>query len=1367
MNISNNYSYVIAFPSSIITYAIDYDPVDRVIYWVSWYRQISSGSVFGNSERTVRSLDVLAQTYGIAVDSISRLLFYTDLGNHIIAVISLVGSLHKTVISTGLTNPRDIVIDPINGSIYWADSGRPGRIEKSDYDGTNRRELVNTGLSSPYGLAVDINDGVLYWCEISTFKIQRVNVDGSNRSLIYDELVSLSYCSIALYHSYLYFTTWWSRYSIIRIGTDGRGLTYISSFVKYPHAIHVHINGRLGINGCSNGSGGCSHLCFPLPGGYRECACPDFMTLQADGKTCRQDDLPDEFILESDGTSIMRRIYINDNYSSFILPFPNWIYAYDLDYDRTNGVIYWVNGSNQINSGSIFGMNIQTVGYLNSIAQINGIAVDSISRLLFYTDLGNHIIAAVSLDDYSQKTVISSGLLSPHAIVIDQINGAIYWVDSGNPAKIEKSNYDGTNRQEIVNTGLTNPYGLQVDINAGILYWCDVSTFTIERANEDGSNRSIIYQEQVSESGCSIALYHSYIYFTAWYNRTGIMRIGTDGSGLIYVGPYALHSPRGIHVNHDAHLGSNGCTNGRGGCSHFCFPQPSGSNVCACPDFMTLQPDGKTCHFDTLPENFILVIDGSKRSIYRMDIDNYSYINIPIHNISYPNTIYYDPNDAVIFWTDSSFQQINYGSIYGNNQNTLQGFNTYAAINGTSVDVVSRLLFYTDSKQNIIGVISLDVNVTKTVISDDLNTPQAIVTDPTNGIIYWSSLNKIEKSNYDGTSRQEVIITGLDDNVDLAMDFNVYLMYWCHYSTRKIVQANMDGSNRQVLYQDQTTIYKCNIALHQSYLYYIDSSQSVLMRIATNGSGMTSIGPSIFHYVVDIHVHSNAPKNQGKNGCFNGRGGCSHFCFPQPGGSKVCDCPDDMTLQPDGLSCGKHILPERFLLILNQYYRDIYLVDIRTYRYVTIALENSYNPNAITYDPIDRNIYWTDQRFSQILSLSIDGDMKHTIRQLNRSTYPQAIAVDALSRLLFYADTEHIGVLSLEGSIHKIVISYNNTHLSVIAIDPINGTIYWTSWWINGKIEKSNYDGTNRQEIINSGLATPTGLTLDIRAGVLYWCDFSTAMLERANVDGTNRTVIYHKPGYVSLVKIALHQSHLYILGLRRRFTLMRIRTDGSNLTLFGPTQFGHNSDVVVHSNESGSLGPNGCSSRNGGCSHFCFPRPGGLKMCDCPDGLTLRTDGHTCRLHDDMCDEQPCENGAPCTNIGGLYICNCSRGWQGQKCSSGKIKSYERLTKWIKICGLYSNISIPDVDECSENPCKNRADCVNTYGSYVCNCSIGWQRQDCSDDVDECSDNPCKNSGNCVNTYGSYVCNCSIGWQGQDCSDGMGQYYCENDYNV
>ena len=52
---------------------------------------------------------------GIAIDTISRLVYYTDAGADIIAVMTLDGSQHFTLVTEDMTQPRAIVLHPAKG----------------------------------------------------------------------------------------------------------------------------------------------------------------------------------------------------------------------------------------------------------------------------------------------------------------------------------------------------------------------------------------------------------------------------------------------------------------------------------------------------------------------------------------------------------------------------------------------------------------------------------------------------------------------------------------------------------------------------------------------------------------------------------------------------------------------------------------------------------------------------------------------------------------------------------------------------------------------------------------------------------------------------------------------------------------------------------------------------------------------------------------------------------------------------------------------------------------------------------------------------------------------------------------------------
>uniref|UniRef100_A0A8W8MTE0 Uncharacterized protein n=2 Tax=Magallana gigas TaxID=29159 RepID=A0A8W8MTE0_MAGGI len=161
----------------------------------------------------------------------------------------------------------------------------------------------------------------------------------------------------------------------------------------------------------------------------------------------------------------------------------------------------------------------------------------------------------------------------------------------------------------------------------------------------------------------------------------------------------------------------------------------------------------------------------------------------------------------------------------------------------------------------------------------------------------------------------------------------------------------------------------------------------------------------------------------------------------------------------------------------------------------------------------------------------------------------------------------------------------------------------------------------------------------------------------------------------------------------------------------------------------------NECNSKNK-CAHNCTNTKGSFK-CGCAVGYKLQNDGISCEpcgkfFYGENC-ETPCKCGRgskTCDNIKG---CVCESGWTGESCEQ-------------------------DVDECQSNPCPGHHDvCVNTPGSYRCECPPGFRKINgfCRD-IDECQDSSiCPQK--CNNTVGSYKCACNHGFKlenEKDCVD-------------
>lgn len=183
-------------------------------------------------------------------------------------------------------------------------------------------------------------------------------------------------------------------------------------------------------------------------------------------------------------------------------------------------------------------------------------------------------------------------------------------------------------------------------------------------------------------------------------------------------------------------------------------------------------------------------------------------------------------------------------------------------------------------------------------------------------------------------------------------------------------------------------------------------------------------------------------------------------------------------------------------------------------------------------------------------------------------------------------------------------------------------------------------------------------------------------------------------------------------------------------------------------------------------------------------------------KKQENQCEQQQCysEGTHECINEWARRSCICKQGWTGDDCSQNidecanhilamKVDdSLEPMCKNGGECydqnpndnargfrcrcrpgwtGVFCEI---DINECTEgfdgnhpdiNPCKNKAICFNTVGSYSCTCSNHFKGDNCEQDIDQCAENPglCHNNGICVNTDSGFEC---------ACVDGFGGLYCE-----
>ncbi|TDH08738.1 hypothetical protein EPR50_G00100380 [Perca flavescens] len=157
---------------------------NRTLYWA---RQ-GKGSVYrismdGKLHDSVLVLKVQGSVSGLAVDWVHHLLYWTSMESGSVNVGLLDGSAQRRLI-TGLDKPSAVALDPLRGLLFWAQSGRPSKIERASLDGRDRTALVTSLILYPVALSLDMPRQLLYWVDQGMRSISRVNLDGRDRKTV-------------------------------------------------------------------------------------------------------------------------------------------------------------------------------------------------------------------------------------------------------------------------------------------------------------------------------------------------------------------------------------------------------------------------------------------------------------------------------------------------------------------------------------------------------------------------------------------------------------------------------------------------------------------------------------------------------------------------------------------------------------------------------------------------------------------------------------------------------------------------------------------------------------------------------------------------------------------------------------------------------------------------------------------------------------------------------------------------------------------------------------------------------------------------------------------------------------------------------
>ncbi|XP_008555784.1 very low-density lipoprotein receptor isoform X1 [Microplitis demolitor] len=347
-------------------------------------------------------------------------------------------------------------------------------------------------------------------------------------------------------------------------------------------------------------------------------------------------------------------------------------------------------------------------------------------------------------------------------------------------------------------------------------------------------------------------------------------------------------------------------------------------------------------------------------------------------------------------------------------------------------------------------------------------------------------------------------------------------------------------------------------------------------------------------------------------------GSCSQYCFNEKGTFK-CSCARGYLRDPKNVTRCKAAEGHASLLFARRH--DIRKVALDRQE-MTAIVNNTKMATALDFVFRTGMIFWSDVHEKKIYKAPIDEGNERTVVIDKDSTTTDGLAVDWIYNHIYWTDAgkNTIELANFEGNMRKTLIKDQIQEPRAIALNPLEGWMFWTDWGDEARIERAGMDGSHRSVIVGSEVTWPNGLTLDLVGRKVYWVDAKLHIIGTCNYDGTGRrTVLYSQDNLRHPFSITTFEDYVYWSDWDKQSIFKANKFTGKEVKSVTPLRSLQNPMVVhVYHPYRQPDGTNQCQAVNGHCSHLCLPAPkinsrSPVLSCACPDGLRLLPDGLMC----------------------------------------------------------------------------------------------------------------------------------------------------------
>lgn len=167
-----------------------------------------------------------------------------------------------------------------------------------------------------------------------------------------------------------------------------------------------------------------------------------------------------------------------------------------------------------------------------------------------------------------------------------------------------------------------------------------------------------------------------------------------------------------------------------------------------------------------------------------------------------------------------------------------------------------------------------------------------------------------------------------------------------------------------------------------------------------------------------------------------------------------------------------------------------------------LSVEAGSLASGIAVESVNGHIYWTESGTSDIHRADLSGSNVVTLFDSSSSLRPSGIAVDASNGRMYWGEINRVAYDDINPSTPSNPSTlYASQGLGVAITDT---HVYWAT---GSSIRRAGLDGSNPIELVTNTMSS-WGVAIDEINNHLYWTARGANIIERANLDGSNRTTV-------------------------------------------------------------------------------------------------------------------------------------------------------------------------------------------------------------------------------------------------------------------